>query len=138
MSSDESSNSSNSSSNSSTSSEHSQNQRYERRRQAIVSLMDEVLMSTPIEMYKMLNQVPRAPRIPVPRDREDGHNRLWNDYISDPLVFHSHLFRRRFCMNKHIFLRIKQTLEERHLFFQQRQDATGRFSAFALQKCTAV
>ncbi|XP_021751024.1 uncharacterized protein LOC110716688 [Chenopodium quinoa] len=100
--------------------------------------MDEVFMSNPIEIYQMLNQVPRAPRIPVPRDREDGHNRFWNDYFADHPVFPPQLFRRRFRMNKHIFLRIKQTLEERHPFFQQRQDATGRFGASGLQKCTAA
>ncbi|XP_021747000.1 uncharacterized protein LOC110712860 [Chenopodium quinoa] len=137
MSSDESSNSSNSSSNS----ENSQTQRYERQRQAnrlVNRMMDEVFMSNPIEIYQMLNQVPREQRIPVPRDREDGHNRLWNDYFADHPVFPPQLFRRRFCMNKYIFLRIKQTLEERHPFFQQRQDATGRFGASGLQKCTAA
>ncbi|XP_021746648.1 uncharacterized protein LOC110712492 [Chenopodium quinoa] len=95
MSSDESSNSSNSSSNS----ENSQTQRYERQRQAnrlVNQMMDEVFMSNPIEIYQMLNKVPRAPRIPVPRDREDGHNRLWNDYFADHPVFPPQLFRRRF------------------------------------------
>ncbi|XP_021737841.1 uncharacterized protein LOC110704367 [Chenopodium quinoa] len=48
------------------------------------------------------------------------------------------LFRQRFCMNKHIFLQIKQTLEERHPFFQQSQYATGRFGVSALQKYTVV
>ena len=86
----------------------------------------------------MVNQVPRAPRTLVERDREDGHNRLWNDYFADPPVFPPNLFRRRFRMRKHVFLRIVHTLEERHQFFQQRQDATGRFGASALQKCTAA
>ncbi|XP_057520756.1 uncharacterized protein LOC130801019 [Amaranthus tricolor] len=137
MSSDDSSNSSNSSSNS----ENSQTQRYERRRQAnrqFDRMMDEVFMSNPVEVYQMFNQVPRPPRVPVPRDREDGHSRLWNDYFIDHPVFPPQFIRQRFRMNKHIFLRIKQTLEERHPFFQQRQDATGRFGAFALQKCTAA
>ncbi|XP_021737180.1 uncharacterized protein LOC110703697 [Chenopodium quinoa] len=137
MSSEETSNSSNSSS----SSENSQTQRYERRRQAnrlVNRMMDEVFMSNPIEVYQMLNQVPRAPRIPIPRDHEDGHNRFWNDYFADHPVFPPQLFRRRFRMNKHIFLRIKKTLEELHPFFQQRQDATGRFGASGLQKCTTA
>ncbi|XP_021732696.1 uncharacterized protein LOC110699510 [Chenopodium quinoa] len=86
----------------------------------------------------MVNQVPRAPRTLVERDREDGHNRLWNDYFADPPVFPPNLFRRRFRMRKHVFLRIVHTLEERHQFFQQWQDTTGRFGASALQKCTAA
>ncbi|XP_021737715.1 uncharacterized protein LOC110704234 [Chenopodium quinoa] len=62
-------------------------------------------------------------------------NRMMDEFfMSNPIE----LFRRRFRMNKHIFLRIKQTLEERHPFFQQRQDATGRFGASGLQKCTAA
>ncbi|XP_021761811.1 uncharacterized protein LOC110726649 [Chenopodium quinoa] len=144
----ESSNSSNSSSNSSNSSANTNqnfdddyNRRYERRRQAnrlVDRMMDEFIMTNPVEFFQMVNQVPRAPRTLVERDREDGHKRLWNDYFADPPVFPPNLFRRRFCMRKQVFLRIVHTLEERHQFFQQRQDATGRFGASALQKCTVA
>ncbi|XP_021861253.2 uncharacterized protein [Spinacia oleracea] len=86
----------------------------------------------------MDNQVPRTPRVLVQRNHDDGNDRLWDDYFADQPVFPPSLFRRRFCMKKHVFLRITQTLEERHEFFQQCPDATGRLGASSLQKCTAT
>ncbi|XP_021715948.1 uncharacterized protein LOC110683846 [Chenopodium quinoa] len=148
--SNESTNSSNSSSNSSNSStnhnlqnssDDESDHRYERRRQVnrlVDRMMDEFIMSNPIEFFQMIHQVPRAPRTLVERDREDGHNRLWNDYFSDQPVYPPNLFRHIFRMRNHVFLRIMQTLEERHQFFQQRPDATGRLGATTLQKCTAA
>ncbi|XP_021769830.1 uncharacterized protein LOC110734076 [Chenopodium quinoa] len=136
-----SSNSSNSSTNTNQNSDDDYNQRYERRRQAtrlVDRMMDEFIMTNLVEFFQMVNQVPRAPRTLFERDHEDGHNRLWNDYFTDPPVFPPNLFRRRFRMRKHVFLRIVHTLDEGHQFFQQRQDATGRFGASALQKCTAA
>ncbi|XP_056685565.1 uncharacterized protein [Spinacia oleracea] len=52
----------------------------------------------------MANQVPRAPRVLVQRNRDDGNDRLWNDYFTDQPVFPPSLFRRRFRMKKHVFL----------------------------------
>ncbi|XP_010673359.3 protein ALP1-like [Beta vulgaris subsp. vulgaris] len=48
------------------------------------------------------------------------------------------LFRRRFRMQKHVFLRIVDVLINKNTFFQQRPDATGRLGASALLKCTAA
>ena len=93
--SNESTNSSNSSSNFSNSSTYHNLQnssddesdhRYERRRQAnrlVDRMMDEFIMSNPIEFFQMIHQVARAPRTVVEREREDGHNCLWNDYVSN-------------------------------------------------------
>uniref|UniRef100_A0A0D3B519 DDE Tnp4 domain-containing protein n=1 Tax=Brassica oleracea var. oleracea TaxID=109376 RepID=A0A0D3B519_BRAOL len=72
----------------------------------------------------------------IERDRELGHNRLWNDYFSKDATFPTHLFRRRFRMSKELFLRIVHRLSEYVPFFQQRRDATGRFGLSPLQKCT--
>ena len=41
-------------------------------------------------------------------------------------------------MNKGLFMRIVDGLEQFFPFFQQRKDATGRWSLTALQKCTAA
>uniref|UniRef100_A0A0D3DCP4 Myb-like domain-containing protein n=1 Tax=Brassica oleracea var. oleracea TaxID=109376 RepID=A0A0D3DCP4_BRAOL len=51
-------------------------------------------------------------------------------------TFSSHLFRRRFRMNKELFFRLVHVLSYCFPFFQQRRDATGRFGLSALQKCT--
>ena len=74
----------------------------------------------------------------IERNREVGHDRLWNDYFSADSTFSSHLFRRRFLMNKELLLRIVHGLSECIPLFQQRRDATGRFGHSPLQKCTAA
>ena len=42
----------------------------------------------------------------IERNREVGHDRLWNDYFSEHSTFSAHLFRRRFRMSKDLFLHI--------------------------------
>ncbi|XP_048596555.1 uncharacterized protein LOC125578249 [Brassica napus] len=74
----------------------------------------------------------------VERNREDGHNRLWKDYFCDDPTFPAHLFRRRFRMNKEVFMRIVDRLSENIPFFQQKRDAVGRLGLSPLQKCTAA
>ncbi|XP_048605321.1 uncharacterized protein LOC125582910 [Brassica napus] len=74
----------------------------------------------------------------VERNREDGHNRLWKDYFCDDPTFPAHLFRRRFRMNKEVFMRIVDRLSENIPFFQQIRDAIGRLVLSPLQKCTAA
>ncbi|XP_013632862.1 PREDICTED: uncharacterized protein LOC106338428 [Brassica oleracea var. oleracea] len=77
-------------------------------------------------------------RVYIERDREDGHNRLWNDYFCENATYPHHLFRRRFRMNKPLFMRIVTRLANEVPFFQQRRDATGRFGLSGLQKATAA
>ena len=74
----------------------------------------------------------------VERNREAGHNRLWNDYFNENPSFPENLFRRRFRMNKQVFMRIIDTLSANVPFFQQRRDAVGRLGLSTLQKCTAA
>ena len=74
----------------------------------------------------------------IERNREAGHDRLWNDYFSEDPTFSAHLFRCRFRMNKELFLRIVHGLSENIPFFQQKRDATGRSGLSPLQKCTAA
>uniref|UniRef100_A0A0D3BUW2 DDE Tnp4 domain-containing protein n=1 Tax=Brassica oleracea var. oleracea TaxID=109376 RepID=A0A0D3BUW2_BRAOL len=63
---------------------------------------------------------------------------LWNDYFSEDAMYPSHMFRRRFIMNKPFFMRIVDRLSAEIPYFQQRRDATGRFSHSPLQKATAA
>ncbi|KAL1193724.1 hypothetical protein V5N11_031633 [Cardamine amara subsp. amara] len=74
----------------------------------------------------------------VEREREEGHIRLWKDYFSADATYPPNLFRRRFRMNKPLFMRIVDRLSNEVPFFQQRRDATGRFGLSALQKSTAA
>ncbi|XP_024010052.1 putative nuclease HARBI1 [Eutrema salsugineum] len=77
-------------------------------------------------------------RAVIERHREEGHIRLWNDYFSENAIYPDHLFRRRFRMNKALFLRIVHRLSNEVPFFQQRRDARGRLGLSALQKSTTA
>ena len=74
----------------------------------------------------------------IDREREDGHNRLWNDYFCENATYPNHLFRRRFRMNKPLFMRIVTRLANEVSFFQRRRDATGRLGLSGLQKATTA
>lgn len=63
---------------------------------------------------------------------------LWNDYFSEDATYPSHMFRRRFRMNKPLFLCIVDRLSAKISYFQQRRDATGRLGHSPLQKATAA
>ncbi|XP_048591442.1 uncharacterized protein LOC106369729 [Brassica napus] len=74
----------------------------------------------------------------IERDREQGHNILWNDYFSENPTYPPQMFRRRFRMNKPLFLRIVDRLNNDVPYFKQRRNAHGRYGLSALQKCTAA
>ncbi|KAL0759520.1 hypothetical protein Bca101_075670 [Brassica carinata] len=74
----------------------------------------------------------------IERQREQGHMQLWNDYFSEDATYPSHMFRRRFRMNKPLFMRIVDRLSTEIPYFHQRRDATGRFGHSPLQKATAA
>uniref|UniRef100_A0A0D3DJY4 DDE Tnp4 domain-containing protein n=1 Tax=Brassica oleracea var. oleracea TaxID=109376 RepID=A0A0D3DJY4_BRAOL len=74
----------------------------------------------------------------IERQREQGHLQLWNDYFSEDATYPSHMFRRRFRMNKPLFMLIVDRLSAEIPYFQHRRDATGRFGHSPLQKATAA
>ena len=80
----------------------------------------------------------RKKRVYIERNREACHVRLWNDYFSETPTYPDNLFRRRFRMNKPLFMRIVDRLSNEVQFFQQRPDALGRLGLTTLQKCTAA
>ncbi|XP_019087537.1 PREDICTED: uncharacterized protein LOC104728477 [Camelina sativa] len=85
--------------------------------------------------------VPSAPiirRVHINRDHEEGHARLWNDYFSDNPTYTQAMFRRRFRMNKPLFIRIVNAIENGVPYFRKRRDATGRLGLSALQKCMSA
>ncbi|XP_010481067.1 PREDICTED: uncharacterized protein LOC104759887 [Camelina sativa] len=82
--------------------------------------------------------VKRKPRTYIDRKREEGHERLWNDYFSDNPTYNAHQFRRWFRMNKPLFLRIVNRLSEEVPFFKPKRDATFWNGLLPLQQCTAA
>ncbi|XP_048493287.1 uncharacterized protein LOC125493807 [Beta vulgaris subsp. vulgaris] len=73
------------------------------------------------------------------REHEEAHEKLFHDYFSIEPLYPENIFRRRFRMHKHVFLRIVEGLTAKDdEFFTQKPDATGRIGATALQKCIAA
>ncbi|XP_020989523.1 uncharacterized protein LOC107468963 [Arachis duranensis] len=66
-----------------------------------------------------------TPRTWINRDREAGQDRLFQDYFADEPVYNADIFRRRFRMRRHVFLRIVDALSNVYPYFQQRVDANG-------------
>ena len=66
-------------------------------------------------------------RVYIERDREQGHNLLWNDYFREHPTYPPEMFRRIFRMNKPLFLRIADRLSNEVPYFEQRKNAHGRY-----------
>nr|GEZ22892.1 hypothetical protein [Tanacetum cinerariifolium] len=79
-----------------------------------------------------------ARRVYRDRECEQGEARLMADDFVDNPTFDEVIFRRRFRMRKHLFLRIIDVVTANDRYFQQRPDATGRQSLSSLQKCTGA
>uniref|UniRef100_A0A0D3BIL9 Myb-like domain-containing protein n=1 Tax=Brassica oleracea var. oleracea TaxID=109376 RepID=A0A0D3BIL9_BRAOL len=73
-----------------------------------------------------------------PCEMRPCHLRLWNDYFSDTPTYPENLFRRRFRMNKPLFMCIVDHFSNEVQFFRQKQDVTGRLGLSALQKCSTA
>ncbi|XP_057426112.1 uncharacterized protein LOC130719506 [Lotus japonicus] len=88
----------------------------------------EDMMQEEMEFYqRRANTVrPKRTRKVIERDREAGNERLWNDYFSENPVYTEELFRRRFRMRKHVFLRIVGALGSHDPYFLMSVDAVGR------------
>ncbi|XP_057526363.1 uncharacterized protein LOC130805598 [Amaranthus tricolor] len=74
----------------------------------------------------------------IQRDHSKGHSQLFNDYFAENPTYSSRLFRCRFRMRKHVFLRIMEAVSNNDPWFTTNIDATGRKGLSALQKCTAA
>jgi len=74
----------------------------------------------------------------INRNREGAHAQLMADYFDENPLYSDTMFRRRFRMRRHVFLRIVNTLGVWSSYFAQRVDCTGRLGLSPLQKCTAA
>jgi hypothetical protein len=74
----------------------------------------------------------------VNRNRTEGELRLYNDYFAENPKFIESQFRRRFRMNRRLFLRIANAFETHNPYFKQRTDALGVLGLSCLQKVTTT
>nr|ACB59212.1 unknown protein [Brassica oleracea] len=65
----------------------------------------------------------RKKRVYIERNYETCHIRLWNDYFSDTPMYPENLFRRRFRMNRRLFMHIVDRLSNEVHSFRQKKDA---------------
>ena len=79
-----------------------------------------------------------GPKRYIPRNREKALDDLVANYFCANPIYTDEMFRRRFRMNKPLFLRIVHALSNWSPYFTQRVDAIGRNSLTSLQKCTAA
>ncbi|XP_058739176.1 uncharacterized protein LOC131611067 [Vicia villosa] len=67
-----------------------------------------------------------------------ANQRLIDDYFADQPTYDDAMFRRRFRMRKHLFLRIVGDLSSSDNYFTQRVDATKKEGISPLAKCTTA
>ncbi|XP_062088806.1 uncharacterized protein LOC133795371 [Humulus lupulus] len=106
---------------------------------------EEIILALAIEEEHLGNErgstshrrsIPR--RAFIRRNSLEGHQCLFQDYFSESPTYPPNLFRRRFRMQCHIFLRIQAEVEAYEPYFVQRRDAAKRLGHSSLQKITAA
>jgi hypothetical protein len=73
-----------------------------------------------------------------PRNFEASYQRLIEHYFSDSPLYDETLFRRRFRMAQHLFLKITDDVENYDDYFVQKPDALGKMGLKPLVKVTAA
>jgi hypothetical protein len=95
--------------------------------QRIDRILEDVIINYPNLFIQ--DQTSGARRVYRDREREQGEALLMADYFVDNPTFDEVIFRRRFRMRKHLFVRIVDAVDAvtaNNPYFQQRRDATGR------------
>ncbi|XP_042415321.1 uncharacterized protein LOC122004510 [Zingiber officinale] len=80
----------------------------------------------------------RLRRAFIRRSPLEGHICLFSDYFVDASVYPPNIFRRRFRMNRDLFLRILNNVENHEPCFVQRRSAIGTLGLSSLQKVTVA
>ena len=78
------------------------------------------------------------PRKSIDRQREVGLDILLRDWFVEEPKYDEAYFRKKFLMDKSMFLRIVSDIEANFEYFQEGEDARGKKSFTAIQKCTSV
>ena len=71
-------------------------------------------------------------------NRVEGHERLYRDYFAKSPTYPPNLFRRRFRMNRSLFVRIISNMEVYDPYFVQKNDAIGNIGLSPIQKMTTA
>ncbi|KAK2395714.1 hypothetical protein QL285_057424 [Trifolium repens] len=74
----------------------------------------------------------------INRDHAAANQRLIDDYFATEPTYDDAMFRRRYRMQKHVFLRIVRDLSSSDNYFTQRVDAANKEGISPLAKCTTT
>ncbi|XP_066391964.1 uncharacterized protein [Miscanthus floridulus] len=72
------------------------------------------------------------------RDREGGHERMFQDYLADDPTYGPHLFHRRYRMTRELFLYIMNVVESHDDYFVQKRSAANVLGLIFFPKVTAI
>lgn len=82
--------------------------------------------------------MPRHRRMNLERNHEEEHEKLFNDYFSNALLYmDEHSVESTECINMCV-LRIVEALRQQDEYLQMRFDVTCRSSHSLLQNCTTI
>ncbi|KAL9672851.1 hypothetical protein QQ045_029104 [Rhodiola kirilowii] len=98
------------------------------------------ISSTDLGSVKKIEEdyAPRNKRRYFKRDHVSANQRLIGDYFANEPTYDDAMFRRRFRMRKHVFLRIVGDLSSIDNYFTQRVDAANKEGISPLAKCTTA
>ena len=110
------------------------------------ALLDEhmAVLTCLLGLQAQLNAAPRiggskpGRRKNKDRNRMEGHMTLWRDYFADDPTFGDKEFRRRFRMNKDLFMTLVIGVRGYDDYFKLKRDCTGLVGFSSIQKCTAA
>jgi hypothetical protein len=77
-------------------------------------------------------------RVSIERNRALGHATLMDDYFAEVPTYPTHLFRRRFRMQRSLFVQIIEACQANSNYFKQRRNAAGQMGFSAYQKISAA
>tara|TARA_R110002050_G_scaffold32219_2_gene83030 strand:+ start:241 stop:927 length:687 start_codon:yes stop_codon:yes gene_type:complete len=103
----------------------------------VLDLFSTLFDSYPTKMRKKVNKK-RKRKTYIERDRQEGYNRIYYNYLSIELKYPESLFRRRFRMSSSLFKKIFRDLPEVDIFLTEMTDAVGRRGVSPLQKIVAA
>ncbi|KAL5182294.1 hypothetical protein HKD37_17G046457 [Glycine soja] len=103
-----------------------------------IDSVNEYIRIVETTIMECLQNFRKQRRKTVNQNREEGHDRLFNEYFSPYPIYIETQFRRRFRMQRHVFLGVVEALDNQDEYFQMRVNATHRKGISSLHKCTVA
>ena len=86
------------------------------------------------DRYAKQRQGSKVGRLCIPRNRFYGNQLLMRDYFAEIPTYQAHIFRRRYCMRRSLFVKIVEACATNCRYFTRRRNAAGLLGFSAYQK----